>query len=535
MKLCTWVLALALVAGCKKHEDAAPVAPPALGSNQPPVAAPDAGARSAAPIGVLAVDSESPDDPSALAIAFANKIPRLPALSADGKQIARYEYLGGGPMVPQPVSVVLSELPDGPVVDTLPVLTVEEAGTAEAAGSSWSTPDLGKQLHVRAAVARARLRGFRSLEPVTLTASSHADSSFTKLGVLTLDSQTTAEQQLVVQLRHETAGVLHREQIAPYNEGTMPGADGPTPCHYSPMMNSAYKDPIKPQIYLQVGFRYHEECDPAPTRWVSWSLDPADASPVDAIRNIVEQQFDLVGVNSTERDEILTAGTTVIGTGMVTTADDLKLLGVAEHAMDYSGTASTSVQVTLSRDGKTAWASELASVSLLEPNARGRDVPWRASDVVVKTPAGWRIAALAWTEPRGNKQTNRDAKAGTLKAAKLDGDPGDPGLRQAFAKLTTEGVDANASTRADLVAIGSGPGERTVGGAVFAKGWNATWKGKATVVSSIGHLMPSGTTGWVAATITLAKTGYQVPFTVFCVFDKAADGTWSLVHIQFSV
>jgi hypothetical protein len=29
--------------------------------------------------------------------------------------------------------------------------------------------------------------------------------------------------------------------------------------------------------------------------------------------------------------------------------------------------------------------------------------------------------------------------------------------------------------------------------------------------------------------------GYKIPFTVFAVFDKAADGAWSLVHIHFAV
>jgi hypothetical protein len=95
-------------------------------------------------------------------------------------------------------------------------------------------------------------------------------------------------------------------------------------------------------------------------------------------------------------------------------------------------------------------------------------------------------------------------------------------------------VDAAAAARSDLVAIGSGPGERTVGGAVFARAWNAAWKGKVTVASVFGRALPGGTTGWVGASIELAKPGYKVPFTVFAVFDKAADGAWSLVHIHFA-
>jgi hypothetical protein len=155
--------------------------------------------------------------------------------------------------------------------------------------------------------------------------------------------------------------------------------------------------------------------------------------------------------------------------------------------MDYSGATPSDVQVTMARDDKSAWASELASIGLLEPNTSGRDVPWRASDVLVKTAQGWPIAALAWTGPRDNAAVSRDAKAGKLSARLLGEERGDASLCDAFARLTTAGVDPAAAARADLVAIGSGPGERTVGGAGFARAWNAAWKGKVTVVSVFGR------------------------------------------------
>ena len=58
---------------------------------------------------------------------------------------------------------------------------------------------------------------------------------------------------------------------------------------------------------------------------------------------------------------------------------------------------------------------------------------------------------------------------------------------------------------------------------------------KTTIVSSVARLAPSGTTGWVAATVELQKTGYKMPFTVFAVFDKDERGAWTLVHIHFAV
>ena len=253
------------------------------------------------------------------------------------------------------------------------------------------------------------------------------------------------------------------------------------------------------------------------------------------LRALVTSQLDVVGVNATDPDQIFTDDALVTSANFVTPTDDLKMVGVAMKAMDYSGHEDKDVSITVSRDGKSAWASELASVSLLEQDTPGKDVPWRVSDVLVQTPKGWRIGAAAWTEPRNNAEVNRAAKAGKLTAQELTGDSNDPTLRTAFEKLTTDGVDANAVARTDLVALGSGPGERTVGGAVFAKAWNAGWKGKVTIVSAVAHAMPSGTTGWVAATIDSAKTGYKIPFTVFLVFDKASDGLWSLVHIHFAV
>ena len=110
-----------------------------------------------------------------------------------------------------------------------------------------------------------------------------------------------------------------------------------------------------------------------------------------------------------------------------------------------------------------------------------------------------------------------------------------PAFASRLASSLPTGSVHTAAARTDLVAIGSGFGERTVGGAGFARAWNAAWKGKVTVVSSVAHATPSGTTGWVTASVELAKRGYQIPFTVFAVFDKTVDGHWSLVHIHFAV
>jgi ketosteroid isomerase-like protein len=213
------------------------------------------------------------------------------------------------------------------------------------------------------------------------------------------------------------------------------------------------------------------------------------------------------------------------------TVTDVKHLGAPGPPEAYEGHDDAHLTIVVARDGKSAWASVEASIRMPR---RGQDnvVSMRASNLLVATPNGWRIAALAWTEPTENDLANKDAKAGKLKAEPLEPEPGDASLREAFAKLTTDGATNVAK---DIVAFGSGPNERTVGAAAFTKPWNAAWKGKTTIVSSVARVAPSGTTGWVAATVELQKKGYKIPFTVFAVFDKDAAGAWTLVHIHFTV
>lgn len=179
------------------------------------------------------------------------------------------------------------------------------------------------------------------------------------------------------------------------------------------------------------------------------------------------------------------------------------------------------VQIVASRDGKSGWAS-------------GATMNVRASDLLVKTPDGWQVAAAIWTTAVDNDRANADAKAGKLKPRSIPGNPGPSEVADAFKKLTTDGIDAAAAKREDLVAIGSGPGERTVGGAGFARAWNAAWKGKVSIDSITSVTAPSGTTGAVTASVQLQKSGYKIPFLIFAVFDKT-DAGWSLVHIHFAV
>jgi ketosteroid isomerase-like protein len=518
MKRWLWVV---VILACKKPDD--------TGAKPAPVTA----ARGDAAVARPGLELDKPEEGGpevSLGVAFDGKVPRLPAVSADGKTVATFDSPAGMPSIPEAFDLVIMKVDGADEVARLPILTADESLAAEHQGTGWATPQITDTLHKRAAAALAKLDRFRSLVDLQIATDSMVAQP-TRVGDTTITIDEQDDAHLVVTLR-DKRGVLHREEVQAYDQGTRNvGLDKPVPCTYRPALVGAYRDPGTRTLYVQIGFRYSEECDQAQRPFIAWPLD----TPPLPDRALVTEQFDVVGINNVDRDSLLLPDAAAITTGRITSVDDLKSIGVAEHAMDYGGHDDKNVQIVISRDGQSAWASELANVTLLETNTAGRDTPWRASDVIVMTPKGWRIAALAWTEPVANAEANRQAKAGKLAASKLEGAPGDQSLRDAFAKLTTDGVDAAAAARDDLVAIGSGPGERTVGGPAFARPWTAAWKGKVTIISSVAHTTPSGTTGWVAATIELARPGYKLPFTVFAVFDKTADGQWSLVHIHFSV
>jgi hypothetical protein len=254
----------------------------------------------------------------------------------------------------------------------------------------------------------------------------------------------------------------------------------------------------------------------------------AHAGDGDDVAKLVDKQLkELIG------DDLFVKEAPVYSSGTVQSAS-IEMIAFGPSS-NLTKVEPTGRQITLAGDGKSAWVSQNVRIDdTIKPGKVSTDL-WRVSELVVKTPAGWRIGAAAWTKGVPDATANKDAKANN-KSAKLElGDkPGDASLRDAFAKLVTDGLDATAAARKDLVAIGSAPNERTTGGAMHAKAW-AAWKGKAKVVSSVAGVAPSGTTGWVAANVEVDKGGYKIPFLVFCVFDKTAKGEWSVVHSHFAV
>lgn len=122
-------------------------------------------------------------------------------------------------------------------------------------------------------------------------------------------------------------------------------------------------------LYVEVGFRYHHDCTPSAPHYLVWSIDAAALE----LREVIKNQLDVVGVNAVDRDQLFTDDALITSANLVTSADDIHMVDVATKAMDYSGHADKNVEITISRDGKSAWASELATVTLLEQNKSAKE------------------------------------------------------------------------------------------------------------------------------------------------------------------
>lgn len=204
---------------------------------------------------------------------------------------------------------------------------------------------------------------------------------------------------------------------------------------------------------------------------------------------------------------------------------EIKLHRLQDHA-------EKNLEVQLSRDGNTAWASVETEVG-----AAG-DREWlqtyRISDVVAKIGGRWRIVASAWSEGIDNVKANKAAQSRTPpQLAPLGGGKPDPWMEGEL--LAWQSGARTTTVARKTIVFGSAPRERTTDGPSFRKAWYATWANHVRIEpQKIAALAPSGTTGWVIANITLDKKTHKVPFRMFVVFDKDAAGNWQLVHVHLA-
>lgn len=503
---------LALASACKKKDAAAPANGSSAGSGSAASAAPaDAQAAPEPPPGPAVLEMQDVDGESnpELLAAFGKQMPALPAINAAGTLLATLDDVSGGPAIPPAMQVTIRKFPSGDKAEELPILAFEEAMHAGESGDDWLTPELAKQLGTRGKAIVAKLAGFHSLHAVKLEQddSSSYDVKPTKVADLVFAATIRDDEALALTLQTPQGKTVHRAQVDSYG-GRETGDGIDIVCNYQPMMSALWTDPPKPRaLYVETRYRFRDDCAEPDPDYLVWSTDPNSTTPEELATDLFARQLTTLADAKTSD-------------GFALTNDEL--MPIARFSPSAKDHSDSNQSVTMSRDRKSAWASGL---SVSDGKTK------RISDLLVQTPDGWRIAALAFTDEKDNADVNRDAKAGKLPPRKFP-ESGDASLNAAFAKLTTDGATNVAK---DLVAFGSGPGERTVGDTAFTKPWNAAWKGKTTIVSSVARLAPSGTTGWVAATVELQKKGYKIPFTVFAVFDKDASGAWTLVHIHFAV
>lgn len=105
-----------------------------------------------------------------------------------------------------------------------------------------------------------------------------------------------------------------------------------------------------------------------------------------------------------------------------------------------------------------------------------------------------------------------------------------PDVLAAVNKLVSGPIDPVAASRPDLVAIGAGENETTVGGDKLARLWNARWAKQLTVTGVVGRVAASGRTAFVVLDATKGKTAYRLAM----VLDQTAAGAWSLGHLHIA-
>jgi hypothetical protein len=217
------------------------------------------------------------DDKSAdteLRIAFANHVPKLPAVSADGAWIADYGSDAARPMRPSPIFVRVVRL-DGKGTPERLELVDQQMAEANAEAGDWdvSPPPaaVAKVLAQRAAAVMARLRGFASLSAVELRGSTNRSAA---IGAFKLASTEKPDPQgaVVLVLTNKRGKAVQREQVRSYSDGTHPESLDGGACTYRPRLQGAYLDATKRRLYNVVAFRGREECTPQEPRVVVWDL-----------------------------------------------------------------------------------------------------------------------------------------------------------------------------------------------------------------------------------------------------------------------
>lgn len=263
---------------------------------------------------------------------------------------------------------------------------------------------------------------------------------------------------------------------------------------------------------------------------------PKVSPEVAAITAVIEEQF--AGFRDTKRASVYTKDAMVAMTGGTSTPQVNKL-DHADGKWTIFGPATVGkhkvrdLRVSVAKDGKAAWASFVAKVTV-DGLAKSGAVDFRVTELLVSTASGWRVRAGAWSLGVGAAAIAKAAKTerfATLETV-FDQDLGEREVIAAVKALGTTALDATATARTDLVSVGPTPGEVTVGGKKVAAKHKKDWLEKLSVTGSVWGVT-AGTAACATANVELVRGKATVPGRVFAVFEKDASGAWSpvLVHV----
>jgi hypothetical protein len=252
-----WI-ALALFA-CKGKDKAPPQTAP---SGSAVVAADAAAAIDAAAAGV-AID-ESQTDP-VLAIAFAKRVPQLPAVNADS--IATFESDSGVVMKPAPAHALVQRLDGTGTPERFEILELAKATELEKAKVDWAAtpPDaaMQKTLTDRGAAITKRLDAFQSLTRIETMEDSSGALVPAKVGAFTLTTDAASDGTLSVMLSDASDKVVRTEQVKPIVDGK---------CTYRPLFRDLHTDAAGKQAFVAIPFLGGEGCKDRPARYLVWPL-----------------------------------------------------------------------------------------------------------------------------------------------------------------------------------------------------------------------------------------------------------------------
>ena len=216
--------------------------------------------------------------------------------------------------------------------------------------------------------------------------------------------------------------------------------------------------------------------------------------PADEINKLVDLQIQgwSKDVDQSPDEDALYAGATFTVTGNAANEDHADvnpgdLVRDVVASMGIIDRRLTNRAVTIAHDGKSAWVSFDIWMKV-DNSADGERMiferDFRVTEIAVATKDGWRFVGGTWTSAQDNAQINKEARAGKpRKLAELPKKSESKTLLDAFTAMLAA---SSPTTAKDLVAIGSASGERTVGGAAFARAWDAAWRARRRRASLTG-------------------------------------------------